>query len=1056
MLGVNGKQARRIAILAALLLTQGGSILARARHERAHTGEGFACGTGAARQREVSAREKYLASLHTNRRAIRTRLEFLPAATGGADIGDVAVVEDDGTVVSPVNPFDLAGHTIRFVPSGPAGYEVEILNHGLTDFAGTELLLEDDGSRPVVIEWGFPFYGAVHTMVFVNSDGNITLGEPDNSLEARDTGRFLAHHPRVAALFADLDPSGGGSVLVRGRQDSLKVVWHGVPGHGSLDTNSFGIQLFRDGTIEMSYGVDIGVRDAIVGISPGDDGAAVNAFDFSAPANGYIAGAMLEVFASETRVSETALSRLFLKQHPDDFDHIVAFLGFDEDLDGSYAYEVNVMNEIDGIGLGRFDNSAIWGSRGRLRSFVMMGSLDGPGRYPSDPLKVFLGTNNTITILAHESGHRWLAYADFSDAGEASASILGRQRSHWSFFLNSGGSVMEGNEIEDRGASLGAQRFVTTGATRTYSSLDQYLMGFVGPEAVPSLMLVENPVGTSRTPASGPAVGVTFGGTPRSVTVNQIIEANGPRGPSVHQSPKVLRQAFVLLVRKGEAAKSSQVQKVQRIRDEWVSFVRRETSGRAWVVTDLTPHPGIETSELVLPLLREDRNHYTAVVFSNWGLTPADILVTALDRNGAPVQKASVNPRVLTVAPGAQAALPAVAMNGLEYREQAEGWLRATATSSRVVAYAVEGDIDGRLSGGLPAASRASATLYFTGSLCNGGCSSCNSTLRIVNPNRDSTELEFSLVDARGNCTAKASRALAAGAELAETAATLFDLDASGCEGYVRVHASSPVTGFQTTGAPGPEAVAVARRPAGSAKLYAPQFASGRFGSDRYSTEIGITNASGESRTVSIQLRGNDGAVIASLANGTPLQLAPGQQLRAEGAGLFGLPDPAWTDGGIEGSVVLIADGPGIIGEVRISDPARRLFETVMPMQDGTSADIIIPHLVQGASGDGRYFTGLALQNPASGTVEVSVRAIADSGETTGLGTIVLGPHARMSGTLPGLIPGLEQQSGGYLRITSTGLPIAACAVIGSQELAFLSAVPAELVLENGTSARLK
>lgn len=312
------------------------------------------------------------------------------------------------------------------------------------------------------------------------------------------------------------------------------------------------------------------------------------------------------------------------------------------------------------------------------------------------------------------------------------------------------------------------------------------------------------------------------------------------------------------------------------------------------------------------------------------------------------------------------------------------------------------------------------------------------------------------LVDGSGNRKATASRTLLAGAELAETVSALFEVSAAECAGNILVHATGAISGYQKTDSVVKGVVTPARRPATSTEVYAPQFASGRFGPDRYATELTITNASEEYRTITIQLRGNDGAVTASLPNSTSVQLAPGQQMRRDGAALFGLADPAWSEGGVEGSLVVTADGPGMIGEVKISDPGSRSFVAVIPMQDGSSGELIVPHLIQGAAGTGRYFTGLALQNPTSATVEVSVRAMAASGELTGFGTVVLGPYQRVSRTIPGLIPGLEQQVGGYLLISPSGGQIAACAVIGSQELGFLSAVPAERTLENGTTPRLK
>src|SRR5207249_5242473 len=114
---------------------------------------------------------------------------------------------------------------------------------------------------------------------------------------------------------------------------------------------------------------------------------------------------------------------------------------------------------------GIYDFGPEFGSPQRLSVLVNMGDLS---RYPVDPRQRFLGTNNSLTILGQEFGHRWLAYLDIG-----TPSLLGRDSSHWSFLHNTFGSVVEGNEIED----LGDGNFRTVAATIRYSALDQYVMG---------------------------------------------------------------------------------------------------------------------------------------------------------------------------------------------------------------------------------------------------------------------------------------------------------------------------------------------------------------------------------------------------------------------------------------------------------------------------------------------------------------------------------------------------------------------------------------------------
>src|SRR5205823_3527536 len=122
------------------------------------------------------------------------------------------------------------------------------------------------------------------------------------------------------------------------------------------------------------------------------------------------------------------------------------------------SFEITVANEITGIGVDLYDLSSQFGSAGRLRSMVQMDDI---GKFPDDPSTKFLGENNTLSVLGQETGHRWLAFMKFRDHNrQTSNALLGRDLAHWSFFLNSDASVMEGNRIQD----LGGGSFRTTAA----------------------------------------------------------------------------------------------------------------------------------------------------------------------------------------------------------------------------------------------------------------------------------------------------------------------------------------------------------------------------------------------------------------------------------------------------------------------------------------------------------------------------------------------------------------------------------------------------------------
>jgi hypothetical protein len=253
----------------------------------------------------------------------------------------------------------------------------------------------------------------------------------------------------------------------------------------------------------------------------------------------------------------------------------------------SFAFELTVANQIQGLGVPVFNASAQFGSAGRLQSICNMDAL---GKYPADPLLRFLGANSTVSVLGQEFGHRWLAHARFRQPGAPQSSeLLGRDGSHWSFFFDSDGSVMEGNDIED----LGGGAFRTVGAVERYSLLDQYFMGLVDRTEVPPFFFVQDVVNTTRTADSAPRVGVRFDGMRRDVTIDDVVAVMGARQPAAAASPRTMRQAFVYVMSAGRPLTEDDVIKLDRIRIAWEQFVSAATDFRLRVDTRLVMPPPV-------------------------------------------------------------------------------------------------------------------------------------------------------------------------------------------------------------------------------------------------------------------------------------------------------------------------------------------------------------------------------------------------------------------------------------------------------------------------------
>ena len=540
-----------------------------------------------ARKREITdgnPRGRLLDALWLNRsRAGRAgRAPSLTEGRNAVDVGDIAIVQDEGDLIEPPNTYDLRNVGLRFTRNDAGGYDITHIDAAFRTAVGNRLTLTDDDSATLNVPFAFPFYSRTQRTAFVNSDGNITFETEDHASTDRNVARVLTGPPRVALFFADLDPSTAGRVLANAGASEYTVTWCGIRGFDSTQTVDAQVTLLPNGVIEMKY-ADVSLVEAVVGLSPGRTGdfTPVNLSDGGTIAGG--SGAVGERFAADLQLDAVALARKFYQSHPDNYDQLVIFSDASVVEGDTFAFEVTVANEIRGIGLTTFDASTDFGSAGRLRSYVLMDALS---KYPDDPQQTFLGENNTVSVLGQEVGHRWLAFVEFRNhTGARSQALLGRDEAHWSFFMDSDASVMEGNDIED----LGGGSFRTVGAVRRYSLLDQYAMGLVSEGQVPAFFYVDNPVNVSpaREATSAPRIGVTFNGTRRDVLIQDIVAIEGPRVPSAADSPRVHRQAFIFLVSRGRTAEAAQISKVDRIRRAWETFFRQATDNRMTANTAL-------------------------------------------------------------------------------------------------------------------------------------------------------------------------------------------------------------------------------------------------------------------------------------------------------------------------------------------------------------------------------------------------------------------------------------------------------------------------------------
>jgi hypothetical protein len=432
---------------------------------------------------------------------------------GAFDVGQIAVLEDQGDLALLRNPIDLAGAALRFTPSG-SGYSVTRLTLPLEPDTGTRLSLGDDDSTRITLPFGFPFFGQTFSAAFVNSDGNVTFGQKDDASTSRDVGRLVNGPPRVAPLLVDLNPETGGTISLLSVADHATVTWRAVPQFDETDKNTFQVTLWADGRVDFVFDTELAttIEQAATGIAPGNGAGGLTAVDFAHAAAVTGTGALVESFRDRDGLDTIAVARKFYATHPDDIN------------------------------------------------------------------QRFLGEDSALTVLAHEVGHRWLVNARFRDGATTSTELLGRDEVHWSFFVDTDGSYLEGNDITPEADG----RFRTTGASLRYSAMDQYLMGMRDASEVAPFFFVRSPTGTDTDPGQNPASGVAFGGTRKDVTVADVVAAIGDRNPRGAPWARPFREAFVY-VTVGAPADPGNIAKVERIRAAWPAFFAQSVEGRGSV-----------------------------------------------------------------------------------------------------------------------------------------------------------------------------------------------------------------------------------------------------------------------------------------------------------------------------------------------------------------------------------------------------------------------------------------------------------------------------------------
>jgi uncharacterized protein (TIGR03437 family) len=576
-----------------------GSFLACAIALSARSIETPGCGTHAEISREQTFLHRQSLKAHGWKRQSHLAAVVKSAAATNQDYGNIAVIEDSDGVITRPNQFDLDQKTITFTPAGPnaAGYRIQsgpaAFDAGAADRAALQTGMGDDDSREIVIPFGFPFFGAQYRSVFVNSDGNLTFGKGDAEITDRSLGRMVAGPPRIAPLFADLDPSSAQSpngVRVLAEPSRIVITWSAVPlweSFGAGPAQTFQVGLYPDGRIEFTYsGAGAGLEDAVVGIAPGGMRGTTSVISLLDSTSQEFSAAVAERFSNSNNVDIATAAQKFFATHDDAYDYLVIYnTAGVRASSGAVAYEVTTRNHRSGYGDGEVDIGAEFGSPRRLQAVMNMGPLS---QYPADPAAKVGARGPTgdtpLTVLGHEAGHLFLAFTSVPDPDDPKATpMLGRDGVHWAFTFNSDASLLEGNRIQDNGAGA-SPRFMTIATVEGYSLLDQYLMGFLDPREVPPTFAVLH---SGQSASRAPQKNIGFSGDRLDIRVEDVIAVAGRRTPDSTVAQRHFRFAFLLIVPAGATPSPEQLSQVDAYRTAFEDFYNRAAGGRAWADTSL-------------------------------------------------------------------------------------------------------------------------------------------------------------------------------------------------------------------------------------------------------------------------------------------------------------------------------------------------------------------------------------------------------------------------------------------------------------------------------------
>lgn len=226
----------------------------------------------------------------------------------------------------------------------------------------------------------------------------------------------------------------------------------------------------------------------------------------------------LEGEGSITMVAEKAYQ--YLK---DDFDYIIILsVEAVKPPDLFYGKSTLIQNQVQGLGASTYNNSASYGSEGKLKSIIYM------------PRTEYISNGPFL----HEIAHSW------GNKGIIPSTVGG----HWGF-ASTAGQLGGFDEIENLGnntyrgklnSQTGFGTFANGGNSIIYGDLELYAMGLIGADELNPIQVAINPEWTQN-------AGEFTADAIETYTAQDLINEFGSRTPSVADSQKAFKGLTVVI-----------------------------------------------------------------------------------------------------------------------------------------------------------------------------------------------------------------------------------------------------------------------------------------------------------------------------------------------------------------------------------------------------------------------------------------------------------------------------------------------------------------------------